>query len=169
MCVGPLLFHGKKKSKQLYPFFGTCFTSKAFLTPHYNQSDSCPPAYSPRREAGHICLSFGNPEKLLYDDRYPVKNGTKKSLYDNHHSKQRCNLQWDKFKPAPPSPLLFSFPLLTNKTDRPWLSFSSAVLVKSATPLMWPKEGAWALFHFAVTISTLQWWIGGGRVLQSSP
>ena len=44
---------------------------------------------------------------------------------------------------------------LTNKTDRPWLSFSSAALVKTATPLMWPKEGAWALFHFAITDSPL--------------
>ena len=48
---------------------------------------------------------------------------------------------------------LLSF--LTNKTDRPWLSFSSAALVKTATPLMWPKEGAWELFHFAVTDSPL--------------
>ena len=49
----------------------------------------------------------------------------------------------------------FLLPFLTNKTDRPWLSLSSAALVRTATPLMWPKEGAWALFHFATTDSSL--------------
>ena len=155
-CVLDRLYSiARKNLSNFTVFLELVFTSKAFFTPHYNQSDSWPPAYSRRREGGHICSSFGNPEKPLYDNRYPVRNGTKKSLYYNHHSKQRCNLQWDKFKPAPPSPLLFCFPLLTNKTDRPWLSFSSAVLVKSATPLMWPKEGAWELFHFAITDSSL--------------
>ena len=48
---------------------------------------------------------------------------------------------------------LLSF--LTNKTDRPWLSFSSAALERTATPPMWPKEGAWALAHFAITDSSL--------------
>ena len=89
MCVGPILFHGEKYSQQFLCFLELVLTSKAFLTPHYNQSDSITPAYSPRKGAGHICLSFGNPEKVLYDDKYPVKTGTKKFLYDNHHSKQR--------------------------------------------------------------------------------
>ena len=89
VCVGPILFQGQKYSQQFWCFLELVLTSKAFLTPHYNQSDSIPPAYSPRKGAGHICLSFGNPEKVLYDDKYPVKTGTKKFLYDNHHSKQR--------------------------------------------------------------------------------
>ena len=55
----------RKNLSNFTVFLELVFTSKAFFTPHYNQSDSCPPAYSPRREAGHICWSFGNPEKLL--------------------------------------------------------------------------------------------------------
>ena len=124
VCVGPILFHGEKYSQQFWCFLEPVLTSKAFLTPHFNQSDSCPPAYSPRKGAGHICSSFGNPEKVLYDDKYPVKTGTKSFSITTiiQNKKVICNETNSELYPL----LFFFFTLFPHKQN--WSTLTVVLL-----------------------------------------